>query len=113
MTDQNVTEHMRVETTVADRDSAERLARSVIEARVAACAQVTGPITSFYRWEEEVHNDQEWLVVMKGAGDRLDALTTHLLAVHPYDVPEIIATPIEGGNPEYLRWVVEETRPTE
>ncbi|WP_046471831.1 divalent-cation tolerance protein CutA [Allosalinactinospora lopnorensis] len=104
------TERVRVETTTDGQASAGAIARSVIEHRLAACAQVSGPITSFYRWEGEVQHDEEWMVVLKTAGDRLADLTAHLLDVHPYDVPEIIAVPIEGGNPEYLDWLVDETR---
>ncbi|GAA3737361.1 periplasmic divalent cation tolerance protein [Spinactinospora alkalitolerans] len=108
----DVAEQVRVETTTDGRADAERLARSVTEARLVACAQVSGPITSFYRWEDEVRADEEWLVVMKTAGDRLGALTAHLVEEHSYDVPEIIAVPIEGGSPEYLDWLVGETRPS-
>ncbi|WP_017540995.1 MULTISPECIES: divalent-cation tolerance protein CutA [Nocardiopsis] len=103
--------HVRVETTAADREGAQALARSAVEHRLAACAQVAGPITSFYRWEGAVQADEEWLVVMKTAADRLDALTAHLGEVHPYDVPEVVAVPVEGGSAEYLDWVTDETRP--
>lgn len=105
-----MSEHVRVETTVDSADGAATLARGVVEARLAACAQVTGPIASTYRWEDAVTTDQEWLVVMKTAADRLDELVEQLLAVHPYDVPEIVATPVVGGNPDYLEWVTDETR---
>ncbi len=101
---------MRVETTVDTRDGAEHLARSVIEHRLAACAQVGGPITSYFRWEGRVQADEEWTVVIKTAADRLDELVAHLGAVHPYDVPEVVAVPVTGGNPAYLEWVRDETR---
>lgn len=100
---------VRVETTTDDAAEAERLARSVVDARLAACAQVGGPIMSYYRWEGEVQRDEEWLIVMKTTRARLDALTEHVRAEHSYDVPEIVAVPVEGGNPGYLRWVAEET----
>jgi periplasmic divalent cation tolerance protein len=105
-----VSEHVRVETTIDGVDGATTLARSVVEARLAACAQVVGPIASTYRWEGAVTTDQEWLVVMKTAADRLDDLVAHLRAAHPYDVPEIVATPVVGGNPDYLSWLTTETR---
>lgn len=101
---------VRVETTVDTRDGAERVARSVIEHRLAACAQVSGPITSFYRWEGRVQADEEWMVVIKTAADRLDDLVAHVDGVHPYDVPEIVAVPVTGGNPAYLEWVRDESR---
>ncbi|GHD32264.1 divalent cation tolerance protein [Nocardiopsis kunsanensis] len=101
---------VRVETTVDTEEGARNVARSVVEHQVAACAQVSGPITSFYRWEGRVQNDPEWIVVIKTTSDRLDALTSRILDVHPYDVPEIVAVPVVGGNPAYLDWVREETR---
>ncbi|GAB3211093.1 divalent-cation tolerance protein CutA [Marinactinospora thermotolerans] len=103
--------HVRVETTVDDRAAAERLARAVVEARLVACAQVGGPITSFYRWEGEVQADQEWTVVMKTTAARLDELTARLLDLHPYDEPEVVAVPVTGGSAGYLAWVSAETGP--
>lgn len=104
------TDVVRVETTVDGREGAERLAGSVVEHHLAACAQVSGPIRSFYRWENAVQSDEEWMVVIKTAADRLDDLVAHLVEAHPYDVPEIAAVPVTGGNPEYLTWVRDETR---
>ncbi|OLT28604.1 divalent cation transporter [Nocardiopsis sp. CNR-923] len=101
---------VRVETTVDGRERAERVARSLIEHRLAACTQVSGPITSFYRWEGEAHVDEEWLVVATTSADRVDALVAHVARIHPYDVPEVVAVPVIGGNTAYLEWVVEETR---
>lgn len=103
-------EHVRVETTVDSADGAASLARSVVESRLGACAQVAGPIASTYRWEGAVTTDQEWLVVMKTAADRLDELVAHLRSAHPYDVPEVVATPVVGGNSDYLGRVTAETR---
>ncbi|HJE58206.1 MAG TPA: divalent-cation tolerance protein CutA [Nocardiopsis listeri] len=104
------TDVIRVETTVDGREGAERLAGSVVEHHLAACAQVSGPIRSFYRWENAVQSDEEWMVVIKTAADRLDDLVAHLAEAHPYDVPEIVAVPVTGGNPAYLEWVRDETR---
>ncbi|HEX6445593.1 MAG TPA: divalent-cation tolerance protein CutA [Streptosporangiales bacterium] len=105
-----MSEHLRVETTVDSPDTATQLARRVVEARLVACAQVAGPIASTYRWEGAVTTDQEWLVVMKTAADRLDELVEQLRSAHPYDVPEIVATPVVGGNADYLHWITTETR---
>jgi len=98
-----------VATTTDSEDRARQLAASVIEAKLGACAQIV-PITSVYRWEGEVRTDQEWRVEIKTAADRAADLTEHLKQKHTYDVPEIIATPVEGGSAEYLAWVVQETR---
>jgi len=82
----------------------------VIEARLGACAQIVGPITSVFRWKGEVQSEQEWRLEIKATAERLVALTAHISANHSYDVPEIIATPIIGGSAEYLSWLVAETR---
>ncbi|HEY0639920.1 MAG TPA: divalent-cation tolerance protein CutA [Pseudonocardiaceae bacterium] len=101
--------HSLVTTTVDDVEVALRLARGVVAARLGACAQVVGPVTSVYRWEGEVREDQEWQVQVKTTAERVAALTEHLLAAHPYDVPEVVATPITGGSAAYLGWVTTET----
>lgn len=99
-----------VVTTTDSEAAARKLAAGAVEARLAACAQVLGPITSVYRWEGQTHTDPEWRVEMKTAADRVDALTEHLKAHHSYDEPEVIATPVTGGSAGYLSWVVDETR---
>ncbi|MGH3922278.1 MAG: divalent-cation tolerance protein CutA [Pseudonocardiaceae bacterium] len=103
-------EHVIVTSTTDNAAAARALAAGVIEAKLGACAQIVGPITSVYRWEGEVQTEQEWRVEIKTAADRVAALTEHIKANHSYDVPEIIATPITGGNAEYLSWLVDETR---
>lgn len=100
-----------VATTTDSEDSARSLASSAISARLGACAQIVGPITSVFRWEGEVQTEQEWRVEVKTAADRVAAITEHLTTEHSYDVPEIIVTPVSGGSPAYLSWVVEQTRP--
>lgn len=105
-----MSDHLIVTCTTDTEAKARELAASAIAERLGACAQVVGPITSVYRWEGAIQNDQEWRVEIKTAADRLAALTDHLKANHSYDVPEIIATPINGGSAEYLAWMVEETR---
>lgn len=105
-----MSDHVIVSTTTDSEERARGLAAGAVDARLGACAQVVGPITSVYRWEGAVQNDQEWRVEIKTAADRVAELTAHLKEVHTYDVPEIIATPIDGGSAEYLLWLVEETR---
>jgi periplasmic divalent cation tolerance protein len=103
-------EYCQVTTTTDARESAERLARSTVEARLAACAQVVGPIQSTYRWEGTVETAEEWMVLFKTAADRYPALEQHIRGHHPYDVPEIISVPVTAGNPAYLSWLSRETR---
>ncbi|MGH3448159.1 MAG: divalent-cation tolerance protein CutA [Nocardioidaceae bacterium] len=103
-------DHVRVETTTDSAEDANRLTESVVNARLVACAQVVGPIRSTYWWEGAATTDEEWLLVLKTAADRLDALVAHLRHEHAYAVPEIVAVPVTGGNPDYLQWVTDETR---
>jgi periplasmic divalent cation tolerance protein len=103
-------EHVQVSTTTDSSQAAEALASSAVQARVAACAQVVGPIRSVYWWAGAVAREQEWLVLFKTGADRSEALADHIRRNHSYDVPEIIMTPIIGGDPAYLAWVTAETR---
>ncbi|MFR9674668.1 divalent-cation tolerance protein CutA [Streptomyces sp. TR06-5] len=105
----NVPETLTVLTTIDSAEKAETLARGAIERRVAACAQINGPVTSVYRWEGTVQADPEWQVLFKTAAARYSALEAYLGEAHDYDVPEIIATRVVEGGADYLRWVVEET----
>lgn len=85
------------------------LATSVVEANLGACAQIV-PITSVYRWEGNVEAENEWRLDIKTAADKVDELVKHVQAMHSYDEPEIVVTPIIGGSRSYLGWVVAETR---
>ncbi|MFF3582047.1 divalent-cation tolerance protein CutA [Streptomyces mirabilis] len=100
---------LTVLTTTDAPEKAEALARGAVEARAAACAQISGPVTSVYRWKGAVETASEWQVLFKTTGARYDALEAYLLAAHDYDTPEIIATPVVRGSADYLRWVEEET----
>lgn len=102
--------HAVVTSTTDSENAARALAAGVIEAKLGACAQIVGPITSVYRWEGDVQTDQEWRVEIKTATDQVAALTEHIKANHSYDVPEIVVIPITGGSTEYLSWLVDETR---
>jgi Uncharacterized protein involved in tolerance to divalent cations len=105
-------EHCQVITTTDSREAADGLARSAVEARVAACAQVVGPITSTYWWEGKIETAEEWQVVFKTTVERYAALEENIRTHHSYDVPEILCTPVTAGNPAYLEWVTTETRPS-
>ncbi len=92
-------------TTCPDADSAARIARALVEERLAACVSRVPGATSVYRWEGRVEEDTEVLLLIKTTGERLPTLRKRLLALHPYDVPELIALPIEDGLPAYLDWL--------
>ncbi|WP_053208246.1 divalent-cation tolerance protein CutA [Jiangella muralis] len=97
-------DHVIVTTTAGSEAVARELAAGVVVARLGACAQLV-PITSVYRWDGEVRTEPEWRVEIKTTAARAEALTAHLLEVHPYDLPEIVVTPIVGGSEPYLTWV--------
>jgi periplasmic divalent cation tolerance protein len=103
-------EHVIVTSTTDSEAAARELAARAIEGRLGACAQIVGPVTSVYRWEGEIRTDQEWRVEIKTTADRVAALTERIGQLHDYDLPEVIATPIEGGSSAYLDWLTAETR---
>jgi periplasmic divalent cation tolerance protein len=102
-------DYLQVATTIDSAEGAEALARALVDERLAACVQVHGPIRSIYRWDGAVQQSQEWLCTAKTTTERFDALRAAILRLHPYDVPEVVATPIVTGNPEYLTWIRAET----
>jgi periplasmic divalent cation tolerance protein len=93
--------------TVASGDDGERLARALVERRVAACVSVLPGVTSFYRWKGIVQRDEERLLLIKTCADRFDELRAALVELHPYEVPEVIALPITAGHGPYLSWLEE------
>jgi periplasmic divalent cation tolerance protein len=103
--------HLQVLTTLDDRDAAVALAQGLVAARLAACAQVTGPVTSVYRWKGDVEQATEWYCVMKTTSACYEALAAWIARHHPYDTPELIATPIVAGASDYLAWITAETSP--
>lgn len=102
---------LQVQTTTDSRAEAVELAQAAVEARLAACAQVAGPIASTYWWEDGIERAEEWLLILKLPADRYDDLAEFLTERHSYDEPEIIATAIVAGSPAYLDWLQEETAP--
>jgi periplasmic divalent cation tolerance protein len=112
MTDLGV-QYLQVQTTTDTRAEAMELSRAAVEARLAACAQVAGPVASVYWWDGDLERAEEWLVLLKLPVDRYDELAAFLTERHSYDEPEIIALPIVIGSAAYLTWMREETRPTQ
>ncbi|MEU6484015.1 divalent-cation tolerance protein CutA [Streptomyces sp. NPDC046887] len=100
---------LTVLTTTDSAESAERLARSAVEARLAACAQISGPVTSVYHWNDAIETGQEWQVFFKTTEERYEELEAQLTAEHPYETPEIIALPVVRGSAGYLAWLTAET----
>lgn len=94
-------------TTFADREAALAVARAAVEARVAACGQLIGPITSVYRWEQAIRQEEEYMCVMKVPSESLEALTAFVRDRHPYDTPELTALPSTYVDERYLAWARE------
>ncbi len=88
-----------------DAVSAQRIAEALVQERLAACVNHLPGINSTYRWDGAVTTDSEALLLIKTTAARLEALTARLLELHPYDLPELIAVPVERGHVAYLEWV--------
>jgi periplasmic divalent cation tolerance protein len=102
-------DHCVVMTTVGSEDAARQLCRPLVEGGLVACAQLV-PIGSIYRWQGEMVEDRETLVLCKTSRSRSPEVVEALQADHPYDLPEIIELPVTGGSPAYLRWIDDQTR---
>jgi periplasmic divalent cation tolerance protein len=96
--------------TAPDRDWLIDLCRQVIDARLASSAHVIHPITSVYRWQGDLHDATEARAFLRSRASLLDDLTAFVVERHPYEVPNITAVPLIGGNPDYLAWLQRETR---
>ena len=96
--------------TVPDRESGERISRVLVEERLAACVNLLPGLTSIYRWQGQIHQDTECLLLIKSTGARFEVLADRLRGLHPYDVPEIIALPVSAGDPAYLNWITENSQ---
>jgi periplasmic divalent cation tolerance protein len=103
-------EYYQVSVTAPSEEEAGSLGRMAVERRLAACAQVSGPISSTYWWEGKVTSAPEFVCTLKTSSDRLPALMDAVQQAHSYEVPEIVATAIAAGDPAYLAWIGEETK---
>jgi periplasmic divalent cation tolerance protein len=102
--------YIQVTTTTETKEQAQTIARHLVEAKLAACVQIVGPISSTYCWKGKVENVQEWLCLIKTQDDLYAKVEAAIKSRHPYETPEIIAVPIVKGSKEYLKWIDEETR---
>jgi periplasmic divalent cation tolerance protein len=100
-------EILLVVSTFPDRMTAQRIAEELVHGRFAACANVTATVDSIYRWKGEVETATEVIVLFKTTPPRFAAFQEKLKLLHPYETPEIISLRIDGGSPDYLRWVSE------
>lgn len=93
-----------------DPDTAERIADALVEERLAACVNIVPGMRSVYRWQDRIERTDEVLLMIKTMPDRFDPLKARLLALHPYELPELIAVETDLGHPDYLGWVATQTR---
>jgi len=107
----NETPFRSVYVTTPNKQVALDIGRSVVEARLAACANVIDGMTSIYRWEGRLNEDSEAVLILKTHEDRVSALIDAIKTAHPYDCPCIVALPIVDGYPDYLQWLRAETTP--
>jgi len=95
--------------TVPDAECGEKIARALVDGRLAACVSRLGPIRSLFRWEGKVDAADEHLLLIKTRRELFDRLCALVTKLHPYQVPEIVQLPIAAGAPAYLRWLASET----
>lgn len=98
-------ERIMVYITTPDLDVARRIARTLVEERLAACANILPGVESFYRWQGAVQHDQEVALIVKTRAALLEALMERVVALHPYEVPCIVALPLNQGHEPFLRWI--------
>ena len=103
----------QVTTTLPDQSLAQNLAATLVAERLAACAQVLGPVSSTYRWKGNSEHAEEWYCHLKTTVERLAELQKRIRELHPYEVPEVIAVPISHGDEQYLAWVREAVKDQE
>ena len=105
-----MTDALVVLVTAPGAEEAARIARALVEERLAACGNVVPGLRSIYRWQGAVQEDAEALLILKTTRDRFEALRARVLALHPYEVPEVIALAVEAGSAAYLDWIAKETK---
>jgi len=104
-----MTDFILVQTTVPGRDDGEKIAKTLVEERLAACVTISAQSLSIYRWEGTLHRDPEHILIIKTRRALFEILENRLKEIHPYTVPEIIAWPISLGSSAYLDWIKKET----
>jgi periplasmic divalent cation tolerance protein len=92
-------------TTLETRDDAVALSRRLVESGAAACVQIVGPIESVYQWKDRVEDAQEWLCLIKTTMRGFETIESIVETEHPYELPELVVLPIEGGSESYLNWL--------
>src|SRR5438128_2286846 len=100
-----MTEKIVVLSNCGSEEEARRVARALVEARVAVCVNILPGIQSIYRWQGAIQEDSEWMLVIKSTRSMFDRLSVELRKAHSYQVPEVLAIPVIAGNQDYLDWM--------
>ena len=103
-----MTDLIVISITTPDEEIALSIGDSLVKDGLVACAQVDGPIMSIYEWKGTVHHDEEWRLVLKSSGKLFSSIVTRIKQLHPYDLPQIVATPIVLASDEYAQWVLDQ-----
>jgi periplasmic divalent cation tolerance protein len=101
---------IQVITTVEDEAEAKKIARTLVEKRLAACVQIAGPVSSVYWWEDSVVEEQEHICLIKSSQKLYPLIEEAIREIHSYDIPEIISVPLADGSAGYLAWMIGELR---
>ena len=96
--------------TIDSEENARKMARHLVEEHLAACVNIVSNVSSVYKWEGVLEEEKECLLIIKTSENRLEELITRIVESHPYEVPDVVAFPIEKGYSSYLEWVISETR---
>ncbi|MFC1819820.1 divalent-cation tolerance protein CutA [Thermodesulfobacteriota bacterium] len=105
-----MTDYIQIFTTTDKKENAHNIAREVIDKRLAACTQIIGPVTSTFRWKDNIVEEEEWLLIMKTRSDLYKELENTIKGIHTYEVPEILALPVVNANQDYLDWLDREVK---
>ena len=105
-----MTDALLVLTTLPSADKAAEVAKALVEERLAACANLLPAVRSIYRWQGKLQDENEVLVLLKTRAEHLERLKLRILELHPYEVPEVLAVPVEAGYQPYLDWLAGETK---
>ena len=105
-----MTDALLVFTTLPTADKAAEVAKLLVEERLAACANLLPAVRSIYHWQGKLHDENEVLVLLKTRAEHLERLKLRILELHPYELPEVLAVPVEAGYQPYLDWLAGETK---
>jgi periplasmic divalent cation tolerance protein len=105
-----MTDYIQVFTTTDTKENARHISRTLLDRNLAACAQIVGPVTSLFWWENRINEEEEWLVIIKTKRNLYEELERSIRKVHKYEIPEILAIPVVSGSKSYLDWLDQEVK---